>query len=133
MRSRGPLRPLLLFSVAAVLSISSTIQAWRLQMLSEPESRSLHLAFQLLVLNGVYWFVPALIAPLVVAITRRYRIGHTRWATAVGVHVLCAVAYSLVHTSVLLVTRAMLFPYGGRVMATTVSYTHLTLPTILRV
>ena len=94
-------------------------------MLTEPGERSLQLAFQLLVLNGVYWFVPALLAPVVVAITRRYRIGHTPWPTAVAVHVASAIAYSLLHTSVLLVTRALLFPYGGRVMATTTWWSYI--------
>lgn len=118
MRSRGPLRPGLLFVVATILALSSTIQAWRLQMLSEPGDGSLHLAIQLLILNGVYWFVPAALAPFVVAITRRYRLGHTQWSTALGVHVLSAFAYSLIHTSLLLITRALLFPNGGRVLAT---------------
>jgi signal transduction histidine kinase len=117
MRSRGPLHPGLLIGVATILAVSSTIQAWRLQMLSEPSEGSLHLAVQLLILNAVYWFVPALLAPVVVAITRSYRLGHTRWSRALAVHILSAFAYSLLHTTVLLLTRAVLFPAGGRLMA----------------
>jgi hypothetical protein len=101
MHSRGPLRPGLLFGVATILAVSATIQAWRLQMLSEPNEQSLHLAVQLLILNAVYWFVPALLAPVVVAITSRYRLGHTRWSRALAVHILSAFAYSLLHTTVL--------------------------------
>ena len=117
MNSSGPLRPGLLFGIATILAASSTIQAWRLQMLAEPTERSLHLALQLLILNAVYWFVPALLAPVVVAITRRYRLGHTPWSTVVAVHVMSATVYSLLHTSVLLITRAALFPAGGRLMS----------------
>jgi len=125
LRSRGPLRPGLLVAIASILALSSTIQAWRLQMLNAPDERSLQLAFQLLALNGVYWFVPALLAPVVVAIAGRYRVGHTQWSTFVAVHVSLALAYSLVHTSLLLVTRALLFPYGGRVMANVTWWSYL--------
>jgi hypothetical protein len=125
MRSRGPLRPALLFVVATILALSSTIQAWRLQMLSEPGDGSMHLAFQLLILNGVYWFVPASLAPFVVGITRRYRLGHTRWSTALGVHILSAFAYSLIHTSILLITRALLFPNGGRGLASATWWSYI--------
>jgi len=117
MRSRSPLRLPLLVTVAAVLAVSSTIQAWRLQTL-EHDAATITLAAQLFILNGIYWLVPALLAPAIVAITRRYRLGATPWRTALVVHLASAAGFTIIHTLAILVTRALLFPYGGRVQAT---------------
>jgi len=116
---KGPLRPRLLFTVATVLALSSTIQAWRLQSLNPDQTWALTLKLmaQLMVLNTMYWYVPALLAPTIVAITRQYRLGHTRWTTTLGVHLAAAFAFSVVHTTAMLLTRALLFPFGGRLMA----------------
>jgi len=118
--SREPLRARLLFTVATVLALSSTIQSWRLQSLSGENTWALTLKLmaQLMVLNSVYWYVPALLAPTIVAITRRYRLGHTPWTTTLGVHLASAFGFSVIHTSAMLVTRAALFPFGGRVVDT---------------
>ena len=118
--SKGPLRPRLLFTVATVLALSSTIQSWRLQALSGDQTWALTLKLmaQLMVLNTMYWYVPALLAPTIVAITRRYRLGHTPWTTTLGVHLASAFAFSVIHTTAMLMTRALLFPFGGRAMAT---------------
>jgi two-component system LytT family sensor kinase len=106
--------------VATVLALSSTIQSWRLQALSADQTWTLNLKLmaQLMVLNTVYWYVPALLAPTIVAITRRYRLGHTPWTTALGVHLATAFAFSLICEAVMLLTRAMLFPFGGRIVET---------------
>jgi signal transduction histidine kinase len=118
--SKGPLRPRLLFTVATVLALSSTIQSWRLQALSGDQTWALTLKLmaQLMVLNTMYWYVPALLAPTIVAITRRYRLGHTPWPKTLGVHLATAFAFSLIHETAMLTTRALLFPYGGRNLAT---------------
>ena len=120
MSPRSPLRARLLFTVATVLALSSTIQSWRLQALSGDQTWALTLKLmaQLMVLNTIYWYVPALLAPTIVAITRRYRLGHTPWTTTLGVHLGSAFAFSVIHTTAMLITRALLFPYGGRVLAT---------------
>jgi len=118
--SRGPLRARLLFTVATVLALSSTIQSWRLESLSADQTWALTLKLmaQLMVLNTVYWYVPALLAPTIVAITRRYRLGHTPWTTTLAVHLATAFVFSLTCEAAMLITRAALFPFGGRVMAT---------------
>jgi signal transduction histidine kinase len=115
----GPLRARLLFTVATVLALSSTIQSWRLESLSGDKTWALTLKLmaQLMVLNTVYWYVPALLAPAIVAITQRYRLGYTRWTTTLGVHLASALGFSLIHTTTMVITRALLFPFGGRVMA----------------
>src|SRR5688572_337341 len=115
-RSPAPLRPRLLFTVATVLALSSTIQAWRLQALSTDQTWALTLKLmaQLMVLNSVYWYVPALLTPTIVAITQRYRLGFTRWTRTLSVHLASAFAYSIIHTTAMLLTRALLFPNYGR-------------------
>jgi two-component system, LytTR family, sensor kinase len=117
---KGPLRARLLFLVATALAVSSTIQSWRLQVLNGDQTWALTLKLmaQLMVLNTVYWYVPALVAPTIVAITRRYRLGHTRWTTTLAVHLASAFVFSVIHTTAMLITRAVLFPFGGRVIAT---------------
>lgn len=114
--SKAPLRPRLLFTVATVLALSSTIQSWRLQSLSADQTwaLTLQLMAQLMVLNTVYWYVPALLTPTIVAITQRVRLGHTRWTRALPVHLASAFAYSIAHTAFMLMTRALLFSNGGR-------------------
>jgi signal transduction histidine kinase len=116
MSERGPLRARLLFTVATILAVSSTIQAWRLQALSMDQTWALTLKLmgQLMVLNTVYWYVPALLAPVVIGVTRRYRLGHTPWPSTLAIHVAGAFVYSLVHTGALLVTRSLIFENGGR-------------------
>src|SRR5437868_9469442 len=97
--STGPLRPRLLFTVATALAVSSTIQAWRLQALSTDQTWALTLKLmsQLMVLNTVYWYVPALVAPTIVAMTQRYRLGHTRCTTTLDVHLASAFGFSVIH------------------------------------
>jgi len=111
-----PIGTTLLFTVATVLAISSTIQSWRLQMLTDKTWMSALVMAKLLVLNFAYWYVPALLAPVVMALTRRYRLGHTPWPVTLGFHIATAFVYSLVHTAAMLLTRAMLFENGGRAM-----------------
>src|ERR1700687_5907287 len=68
--SKNPLRGRLLVTIAPVLALSSTIQSWRLQALSGDQTWALTLKLmaELMVLNTVYWYVPALLAPPIVAI-----------------------------------------------------------------
>jgi signal transduction histidine kinase len=116
MSERGPLRARLLFTVATVLALSSTIQAWRLSALSGEKTWALTLQLmgQLMVLNTVYWYVPALLAPIVIAVTRRYRLGHTPWPSTLAVHVSGAFLYTVAHTACMLLVRSLLFENGGR-------------------
>src|SRR5262245_61983449 len=78
---RDPVPTRLRFAVATALALSSTVQAWRLTVLSDERTWSLtvKLMGQLFVLNTAYWYVPALLAPIIIAATRRYRLGYTPW------------------------------------------------------
>jgi two-component system LytT family sensor kinase len=115
--STTPLRPRLLLTVATVLALSSTIQSWRLQALTDRTwALTLTLMAQLMVLNTVYWYVPALLTPTIASIAQRYRLGVTNWTRTVAVHVASAFAYSILHTAAMVITRALLFQNYGRGM-----------------
>jgi two-component system LytT family sensor kinase len=113
-RPGQPIGAGLIFTVATVLALSSTIQSWRLQVVTDKTFMSTPVMAKLFVLNSAYWYVPALLAPIVMAVTRRYRLGRTPWPAALAFHVGTAFLYSLVHTGSMLATRALLFENGGR-------------------
>ena len=62
----------------------------------------------LLALNLAYWYVPALLAPLIMRIAARYQLGRTSWSTQIAVHVSGVLVYSLIHTSAMFALRAVL-------------------------
>src|SRR5882757_4943735 len=105
-RLKVPALPL--FVIATAFGVSSTIQAYSIRVL-EDGSTSVRALLPLLGLNLVYWYVPALLAPTIMAVALRYRLGRVRWSTQVVVHVSGVLVYSLVLTSVLLATRWLLF------------------------
>jgi two-component system, LytTR family, sensor kinase len=102
---------LLLFAIATILGVSSTFQAYGLQVLEGKDS-SPGLLLPLLALNLVYWYVPALFAPSIMRIALRYDLGRTPWRVQALVHVAGALVYSVVHTMVVLAARAILFSTG---------------------
>jgi LytS/YehU family sensor histidine kinase len=57
----------------------------------------------------VYWYIPALLAPTIMAVALRYQLGRVRWPKQVLVHVIGVIVYSVVHTAVLLAARSVLF------------------------
>lgn len=100
-----------LFAIATGFGVSSTFQAYGLQVL-EGRDLSGRTVFPLLVLNLVYWYVPALLAPTVMRTALKHELGRRRWPVQALVHVTGALAYGVIHTTVLLATRAVLFPRG---------------------
>src|SRR4029077_13176600 len=93
--------------------VSSTIQAYWLSRVSgDHEPMGVHL----LILNLVYWYVPALLAPVVVELATKYQIRRGSLMKFGAVHLTGALAYSLIHTAAMLGTRAALmnghFPKG---------------------
>ena len=99
--------PLALFAVATGLGLSSTIQSFWLQQLGgEPPLP--HLAFRALTLNLMYWYVPALVAPTIMALAQRYQLGRVRWHAQAAIHTTGALVYSVVHTAAMLATKALL-------------------------
>jgi signal transduction histidine kinase len=92
--------------VATAFGLSSTYQAHWLVILHHetPAPPLLHL----LAINLVYWYIPALLAPAIVGNALRYQWGRVPWSTQIGVHVAGALAYSAVHTAVMVVFRTLL-------------------------
>jgi len=94
-----------LLGIATVFGVSSTVQAYWLSRVSGDHEP---MRFQLLVLNLVYWYVPALLAPVIVNLATRYQIRRGNLARFALVHVSGALTYSLIHTAAMLGTRALL-------------------------
>src|SRR5262245_40420956 len=92
---------LTLFTVATAFGVSSTIQAYSMRVL-EDGTTSTHALLPLLGLNLVYWYVPALLAPSIMAVALRYQLGRVRWPKQVLVHGIGVFVYSVVHIAVLL-------------------------------
>ncbi len=108
-RIRIPLWVLLL--IATAFGLSSTGQAYWLERLSNAPATGT--MWQLLALNLVYWYVPALLAPWVMGLAVRFPLARVRWPVQVGVHAAGALAYSLVHNAAMLGTRVGLSMVGG--------------------
>ena len=98
--------------VIALLAVSSTLQAWRLDALVskgyEPMGGT-YLA-KLFILNLAYWTVPALCLPTIVAIARRFRFDHGDKFTAFSVHLLAALAFAFVRQCAMISVRVLLWP-----------------------
>src|SRR3984957_17075998 len=109
-RLRVPWLPL--FVIATAFGLSSTFQAYSMRLL-EGSAAPLRSLLPLVALNLVYWYVPALLAPSIMAVALRYQLGRVRWSTQALVHVVGALAYSVVVTAALLATRMLLLA-GGR-------------------
>ncbi len=106
-----PLRWILL--VAAVLSLFSTAQAYRLSTLNLRASYDIDVA-PLLLLNSVYWLVPAGFTLPIFYLGRRYRLDTRQWPRSLAVHVMAALFFSVFHLGCMLLMRAALWPSAGK-------------------
>jgi len=105
MPTRGRISFPVLLGIATAFGVSSTLQAYWLSRVSgDNEPMRVHL----LVLNMVYWYVPALLAPVIMKLATRYQIRRTSLTKFAAVHLTGALAYSLIHTAAMLGTRAAL-------------------------
>ncbi|MQA31096.1 MAG: histidine kinase [Luteitalea sp.] len=104
MTARGRLSVPLLVAIATAFGVSSSIQAYFLHMATSEKPETL---WHLMVLNFVYWYVPALVAPAIVSLAWRYQLGRVRWPALIGIHVTGALAYAFTHTAAMLATRAL--------------------------
>src|SRR5437762_12035690 len=96
MTGRGRISLPVLLGIATVLGVSSPMQAYWLSHVSgDNEPMRVHL----FVLNMVYWYVPALLPPIIMSITTRYQIGRGRWHVSAAFHLAGALAYSIIHTA----------------------------------
>ena len=98
----------LLFVIATAFGISSTFQAYWLDRLSPHTHPMQNAALHLLALNLVYWYIPALLAPAIMAFALRYPFDRVHWPRRVALHVGAALSYSVIHTAVMMGVRFVL-------------------------
>jgi signal transduction histidine kinase len=111
MPARVKVPTLILFGIATAFGVSSTIQSYAMKLLEGATMPARSLAPEL-ALQLVYWYIPALLGPVIVNIAVRYQLGRARWKVQALVHVTGALAYSVVHTALMLGARVVLFPAG---------------------
>jgi sensor histidine kinase YesM len=68
---------------------------------------------RLLALNLVYWYIPALLAPIIMAFALRHPIDRVRWWKQIAMHAAGALSYSVVHTAVMTAMRVLLMRISG--------------------
>ena len=112
MTKRDRISAPLLFVIATAFGVSSTFQAYWLDEIMHEHAMP-HSVPHLLALNLVYWYIPALLAPVIMAWAVRDRLVRARWPVQVLVHAASALAYSVVHTAVMMALRAALIPLTG--------------------
>lgn len=112
----------LLLGTATLFGVSSTIQAyWLARVSGDPQPTIV----PLFVLNTVYWWVPALLAPFIIGLAVRYQVTRDRWPLTVLVHGAGALTYSFIHSACLFGTRIALMkapPAGGWWQAARIEY-----------
>jgi two-component system LytT family sensor kinase len=97
-----------LFVIATAFGISSTLQAhWMSRLQIHSHLMENHIA-RLLALNLVYWYIPAVLAPIIMAFALRHPFDRHRWPAQLALHVTAALTYSIVHTAVMMALRAIL-------------------------
>ena len=95
----------LLLAIATAFGVSSTAQVY---LIGAVRGETTELVGKLFVLNMVYWYVPALLAPVIMALALRVQPGRVSWLVAVIVHIGGALVFALLHTTALLATRSLL-------------------------
>lgn len=104
----------LLFAIATAFGLSSALQAyWRETLSHEPMMA--HAVAHTIGLNLVYWYVPAILSPAIMAFAVRHPLNRTSWPRQLPLHVVCALAYSIAHTAIMMGTRVALM--GSQVLA----------------
>jgi two-component system, LytTR family, sensor kinase len=113
---RPPLR--WVFAAATVLGFFSTLQAYRLSSINLRYPMDIEVG-KLVLLNLVYWYIPASLSPLIFRLGHRFRLDGAHWIRALGVHAFAAVSYSVIHNACMIGMRLLLS--GGK--APTVGWT----------
>ena len=112
------------FGAAVCLGLFSTLQAYRLTSLTSPDPSKIEVG-SLLVLNLTYWFIPALLAPIIFRLIQRYRLDEQR-VKAIGVHACSALAFTAIHAVGMISVRAFLWGPPQLGWITALQRTHLT-------
>jgi two-component system LytT family sensor kinase len=102
MSQRARIPGLLLFVIATAFGLSSSFQSYLLHHVMHEREIS-HEVLWTLAANLLYWYIPALLAPAIMGLATSEQLGRKRWSVQVIVHVLGALAYSVVHTAVMMI------------------------------
>jgi signal transduction histidine kinase len=102
MPSRGRISFPVLLGIATAFGVSSTIQSYGLHLvLGEKDPMIL----EILVANLVYWYVPALLAPVIVTLASRYPFRRGHISRFLLVHVSAVLVYSIMNIAAMFATR----------------------------
>ncbi len=100
-------------AIATVFGVSSTLQSFGLGWLRQGEAMPEMLP-HLFAANMLYWYVPALLAPAIMAFAERLRQRGVPWKRQALVHTAVALGFSVAHTSTMAVTKVVLMPNEPR-------------------
>ena len=118
-----PLR--IVFGVATILSLFSTLQSYRLSALSISEPMDV-VVWKTLVLNSFgYWYVPAALTPAIFALAYRFPIEPVGRARTLLIYALGAIVFSLVHLACTMTVIVSLWPHPPIAFATRVQRIYL--------
>ena len=84
------------FAAATVLGLFSALQSYRLSTLNLRGPMDIEVG-KIVILNLVYWYVPASFSPIVFRLGHRFRVDGPHWIRALGVHAFAAICFSIVH------------------------------------
>jgi len=98
------------FLVATLLGLFSTAQAYRLTTLNPKAHVDGVDLGPLLLLNLILWYIPAALTSPIFRIATHFRLDADRWLRSVGIHACAAVAFSIIHTAVMMGVRVTLWP-----------------------
>ena len=101
------------FAAATVLGLFSTVQWYRLTALNLRYPMDIEVG-KLLILNLLYWYVPASLSPIIFRLGHRFRVDGPRWIRALGVHAFAAVSYSVVHWACMISMRLLLWDSANK-------------------
>ncbi len=97
-----------LFVIATVFGVSSTLQAHWMAKLQIHSHVMENATARLLALNLVYWYIPAVLAPIIMAFALRHPFDRVRWPKPLALHLVAALSYSVVHTVIMMAMRVLL-------------------------
>jgi len=101
------------FAAATLLGCFSALQAYRLSTLDIRYGMDIEVG-KLLFLNLIYWYVPAILTPLIFDLGHRFRLDGPRFVRAFTVHTIAAIGYSAVHCAAMIGTRLLLWRSGNK-------------------
>jgi two-component system, LytTR family, sensor kinase len=101
------------FAAATVLGLFSALQSYRLSTLNLRYPMDIEVG-KIVLLNLVYWYVPATLSPIIFRLGHRFRVDGPHWIRALGVHALAAFSYSILHCVCMIGTRLLLWESANK-------------------